>query len=303
MISVSKSLKKPLARAFSAFFAVMMFILVVPPASAAADSSAAETLFAKITAPEGLSPQVTLYADGRVRSFSVTAGTVADLLKAKDISLDENDRVSPALTTALESGMTVTVSRASVARVTVHETIPPVRTMIANEYMPKGAENIITPGTEGLRTVTYDITMCAGKEISRRAVSETVVVEPTTEVVEYGPGGTIVAPDGSAVAWSHKIDGQATAYTTEGYRQKYNRSGKIARTGTIAVDPKVIPLGTMVYVESPNGGKTWVYGTARAEDTGGAIKGTIIDLFFDTRAECWKFGRRNCTIYILEVGA
>ena len=115
------------------------------------------------------------------------------------------------------------------------------------------------------------------------------------EKVEYGPGGTITAPDGSTVEWSHKIDGQATAYTTEGHKWKRTRSGTIARVGAIAVDPKTIPLGSTVYVE----GAGWVYGLCSCEDTGGAIKGNIIDLFFNTTAECWQFGRRNCTIYVV----
>ena len=38
---------------------------------------------------------------------------------------------------------------------------------------------------------------------------------------------------------------------------------------------------------------------ATAEDIGGSIKGNIIDLYFDTFDECWIFGIRDCTVYIL----
>lgn len=44
---------------------------------------------------------------------------------------------------------------------------------------------------------------------------------------------------------------------------------------------------------------SFVYGCATAEDTGGAIKGNIIDLYFDTEDECWNFGRRAVNVYIL----
>ena len=73
-----------------------------------------------------------------------------------------------------------------------------------------------------------------------------------------------------------------------------------AQYGVIAVDPKVIPLGSRVYIESSDGGKSWVYGFAVAADTGGAIKGNKIDLCYNTRAECLQFGRRSATVYILD---
>lgn len=61
---------------------------------------------------------------------------------------------------------------------------------------------------------------------------------------------------------------------------------------TIAVDPNVIPLGTKVYVSG--------YGLAIAADTGGAIKGNIIDVFLNSYEECYSWGRRQVTVQILE---
>lgn len=66
--------------------------------------------------------------------------------------------------------------------------------------------------------------------------------------------------------------------------------GTKARVGEIAVDPKVIPLGTKVYVEG--------YGYARAEDTGGNIKGKKIDLYMNSSSACYKWGVREKTIYV-----
>ena len=63
----------------------------------------------------------------------------------------------------------------------------------------------------------------------------------------------------------------ATAYTTEGFTEKHNASGNIARVGTVAVDPKVIPLGTALYIVTDDG--EYIYGYCIAEDTGGAVKG------------------------------
>jgi 3D (Asp-Asp-Asp) domain-containing protein len=58
------------------------------------------------------------------------------------------------------------------------------------------------------------------------------------------------------------------------------------------VDPDIIPLGSRLYIDG--------YGFARAEDTGGAIKGERIDLFMDSRAEANRFGKRWVTVYVLK---
>lgn len=75
-------------------------------------------------------------------------------------------------------------------------------------------------------------------------------------------------------------------------------SGTKARVGAVAVDPTVIPLGTKLYIEYADG--TGGYGYATAEDTGSAIKGYRIDLFFNTYQECMEFGRRRVIVYVLE---
>lgn len=70
-------------------------------------------------------------------------------------------------------------------------------------------------------------------------------------------------------------------------------TGQKPRFGTIAVDPKVIPYGTKVYI--PYFDKVFV-----ANDCGGAIKGTKIDIYMNSSKECYKFGRRNIEIVVLE---
>ena len=72
----------------------------------------------------------------------------------------------------------------------------------------------------------------------------------------------------------------------------YTAIGLKAEPGIVAVDPKVIPLGTRLYVEG--------YGPALAGDVGGAIKGNRIDLLFETVEEALRYGRRKVKVYILE---
>lgn len=81
---------------------------------------------------------------------------------------------------------------------------------------------------------------------------------------------------------------ESTAYTYTGNR---TATGVEPREGLIAVDPRVIPLGTRVYIEG--------YGYAIAADTGGLIKGNIIDVFFPSLQRCLNWGRRPVQVYFL----
>lgn len=95
--------------------------------------------------------------------------------------------------------------------------------------------------------------------------------------------------------YSKVLTMNATAYSNDpaenaGYTT--TKLGTPLRHGVVAVDPKVIPLGTKLYIEG--------YGYAVAEDTGGAIKGNKIDLCFTDKALVHAFGRRNVKVYVLK---
>lgn len=86
---------------------------------------------------------------------------------------------------------------------------------------------------------------------------------------------------------------EATAYTddvqSQGKWVGQTASGMKPQVGVIAVDPKVIPLGTKLYVEG--------YGNAIAGDTGGVIKGKRLDLFMNTNEECYAWGRKKVKVW------
>ena len=90
---------------------------------------------------------------------------------------------------------------------------------------------------------------------------------------------------------------EATAYVDRGI----TKAGTMARSGVVAVDPDVIPLGSVVQVESDYPGITGYY---LAEDTGGAVKGKIIDVWLPDYDEAIKFGRRpvKVKVYLKEEG-
>ena len=95
------------------------------------------------------------------------------------------------------------------------------------------------------------------------------------------------------------IDARGASQCTGFYNDGYTATGVPAVAGDgskanphlIAVDPAVIPLKSLVYMEG--------YGFARAEDTGSAIKGKAIDLLFQKHKDAWNFGRQKLKIYLL----
>jgi len=87
---------------------------------------------------------------------------------------------------------------------------------------------------------------------------------------------------------------KATAYTkskSEGTYKGITKSGTQVSRGSVAVDPRRIPLGTKLYIEG--------YGHAVACDTGGDIKHDRIDLYMETKKEAFEFGRRDVKVYIM----
>ncbi|MBO6179306.1 MAG: peptidoglycan-binding protein [Selenomonadaceae bacterium] len=113
--------------------------------------------------------------------------------------------------------------------------------------------------------------------------SSGIVNKETREAIETRP----------AKRAGKTITMHATAYSPQDPGVgKYTATGARVRKGIVAVDPKVIPLGTKLYIEG--------YGEAVAADVGGGIKNYVIDIAFDTHSEAIAFGRRNVVVTILE---
>jgi 3D (Asp-Asp-Asp) domain-containing protein len=109
--------------------------------------------------------------------------------------------------------------------------------------------------------------------------------------------GVLTLANGDTVAFSAVKNMTATAYTAgEGGVDHHTATGTMVRTGTVAVDRRVIPLGTKMYIVTSKG--SYVYGLSVAEDTG--VRGNIVDLYMPTYEDCINFGRRGVTVYILE---
>ena len=143
--------------------------------------------------------------------------------------------------------------------------------------------------------------------IKEEVIHVETLVKPIDQVFEEGTKDVFTNDRGDFTA-RKAIKMVATAYEA-GPRSTGKRpgdkgygitaSGARAKRGTVAVDPRVIPLGTKLYIKSLTPGVP-DYGFAIAQDTGGAIKGNKIDLFMDTVWECLQFGRRPVMVYILQ---
>ena len=109
--------------------------------------------------------------------------------------------------------------------------------------------------------------------------------------------GYLLMKSGDSVHFSGSMKVTCTAYTA-GYGGVGTRTatGTTVHVGTVAVDKKVIPLGTEMFIVGSSG---YTYGNAVAEDTG--VRGAAIDLYMNSYQECKQFGRqKNSTVYFLD---
>lgn len=192
--------------------------------------------------------------------------------------------------------------------ITVKGKIPYKTESKENDNLLKGEKRVIKQGKLGLVVKQYKVTYRNGKEVSRKLLSAKVTVEPTTEVVQQGTRRLLVTSRGETLRFKKVIEMKATAYYNS-YSETGKKpgspgfgitaSGMKTKKGVVAVDPRVIPLGTRLYIESMQNGVP-SYGYSIAADTGGAIKGNKIDVFFPTRQEVMNWGVRKVKVYVLE---
>jgi 3D (Asp-Asp-Asp) domain-containing protein len=178
--------------------------------------------------------------------------------------------------------------------------------VVQNENQYEGYEKLIQVGSDGMKKSVYQEVYVDGELISKNLEEEIVYKEPVDEIIEIGTKKHLVTSRGG-FRYSDELVLTATAYDLSYESTGKNpgdpeygitASGTKAQPGTVAVDPRVIPLGTELYIASTDGSPD--YGFATAEDTGGAIKGNIIDLFMEDGEDCYDFGRRTVKVYILE---
>lgn len=169
-------------------------------------------------------------------------------------------------------------------------------TEVGVDTIPKGTREVASAGICGKVSRTYLVKYVNGVKSSEALYTEFPVSDPVNEVVNVGVGGTVTANDGTVYSYNYRKQMEATAYTyLPPYTTMTTATGQTLRKGIVAVDPAVIPLHTKMFITG-----SIEYGLGFAEDTGGAIKGNIVDLAYMSYDECIQFGRRQMQVYILD---
>ena len=266
---------------------------------------------------DGMRPEITVRRNQRIKinnggQVMITNSygeTVGELLKTLRLELNEGDTIDGSLDTMTYDGMELNIDRWTTSTEFVYEEVPFETEYGQTSKMVKGDEKVVTEGVNGELKHTAKVVFFNGQEVSREIIATEQTVAPVNRVIKQGTfeaeqgkltigDGVIVTADGEVYTYNKTMKVKATAYThTDAGCDKTTATGTTVHWGTVAVDPKLIPYGTKMFIVS-NDGK-FVYGVSAAEDCGGSIKGNRVDLYMPTTRQCFSFGVRNCTIYFL----
>ena len=260
------------------------------------------------------SPEDYLFANGEKLSLQrhelaipvfAEGETMAELLFRLDIRVDDNEAVLvdfrgeiPAITIASNFDCEVEQLVAD----------PFVTRYEANNSIAWGEEVVVQEGVDGFIPHSYRVRVENGKIVNSLhiATGESTMQE---HIIQYGTrtkharvkvldyeGGTITV-NGEELSYSKSLRMIGTAYTAGiGVVNNITATGTQVRVGVVAVDKRVIPLGSKLFIEAAKG--SYIYGIAVAEDTG--VRGNVIDLYMNSYEDCVNFGRRDLNVYILD---
>lgn len=254
---------------------------------------------------------VQLTADGETKTMYTTGKTVERALQDLNVTLGNLDKVTPDLHASVSENTAIKVVR---VRKTVDEVAEPIQYQVETKYdpnVPAGKTQTIQEGKEGVLlknkiTLFEDGALVAetieDKSVSAKSVNKIVAVGTQKPVSALSASGQISK---NGVTFSVKQimkNITLTAYTSDVAstgKSKGDAEYGVTFTGThvmegrtIAVDPDVIPLGWWVYIEG--------IGFRRAEDTGSAIKGQKIDVYYESESYANRFGvKRGVTVYVI----
>lgn len=255
---------------------------------------------------------VTVDVCGEAKQIVSYGETVQELLNRNGIKLNENSAVSVALDAQVEDGMTIAITDTVVSTEQFTLSIPYEVVYQDTDLLVKGKEVVLTAGQEGQVLCTAEVTYVNGKESIRNVISEETTSEPVTKVIARGTDdgsgkkksnkpiigdGVIITPDGDVLTYTHVDTYKATSYNRTEVGGQVTSTGTNTRVGVVAVDPRLIPYGTRMFIVTKDG--KYIYGVGTAEDCGGDIKNKRLDLFYETDAESRAFGVRDCYVYFL----
>lgn len=231
---------------------------------------------------------LTVVADGETHELTSVPIKVAAAIERVKVSLREKDLVSAQLEDLTYRGQVIKVIRVEEKIISESTAIPFLRETTLDNSLETGLTRTVSRGRTGTALQLIKVTYHDGQEVSREVIESEVVKPPVNEVVARGTINS-VSRGNIRLDFSQALYCQATAYTYTGRR---TATGKNPAVGLVATDPRVIPMGTRLYIDG--------YGYAVAADRGSSIKGNKVDVFLETTQECRNWGRRNVKVYILK---
>ncbi len=225
---------------------------------------------------------LTLESDGQRLETRVLGETVGDALEAEGIALAGKDFTTPAIDSPLQEGLLIQVVRVNEEFKLDSEVIPYETLWQPDPELELDHRRIARVGQEGVLRRLIRFVYEDGELVEETVEREWVAHPPQDRIIAYGTKivwRELETPQGPIRYWRHmRVFASSYTAATSGKTRDHpaygiTRAGWVATKGVIAVDPTVIPLLTRMYVPG--------YGFGTAADTGGAIKGRIIDLAYD----------------------
>ncbi len=242
---------------------------------------------------------ISITISGEEINVSTFTKTVRDLLDENKIIYDENDKIHPGLESTLKDNMDIEIIVVEKYTQKEYEKLPYETKIVEDKNLLKGINKVEQSGMSGKKETVYELVYEDGVIKEKNMISQCVIDTPIDKVIKKGIKQEVIVASrgessrGGVQAPANLENGtHVKAVATAYYGHGITATGTKPKWGTIAVDPRVIPYGTKVYIPQFNMIFT-------AEDCGGAIKGNKIDIFMGSRSEAYSWGRRTIDIYIL----
>lgn len=242
---------------------------------------------------------VSICIEGKVVNILSSEDSVASMLKAEKIQYDSNDKITPKLDTPLNKNLKVDIVKVDTKTLTENFPIQFKTTVKYDRSLLNTQQKVVQQGKNGTKQITVSVTYENGKEVSREIDNQTIIKKPVDKIIAQGTYPyRPVSRGGRALPYSKIFTSKTTAYwAVGGVGTTYTASGRRAVRNsdgfsTVAVDPRVIPFGTRIFIQG--------YGFAIAADTGTAIKGNRIDVYFNTYDEACDWGAKYVNVYVLK---
>lgn len=252
---------------------------------------------------------VPVTADGETHEVITTGATAAELLAGLGITYDEDDWVTPAADEVVTEGSSLTLQRVEYVEYTEEVVVPTERQEIPTSlfYRDEDETMVLQEGSDGLDTVIWRDVYLDGVWSEKQEVERITQVEMVPTVVKvYGeetPVSSFVGPEIVDGVPSEGVTETYTGQRSTGYSASATAKGASGRRltyGTVAVDPSIIPYGTLLYITSDDG--KFVYGYAYAADTGTALVTghAFVDLYYQTYEESVESAVIPVTVYVID---